>query len=30
MQAFAERWHGKMRGDIHKYDASNERDLMTD
>lgn len=30
MQAIAERWHCKMRADIHKYDASNERDLMAD
>lgn len=26
--AFVSRWRGRMRGDIRKYDASNERDLM--
>jgi quinol monooxygenase YgiN len=26
--AFVGRWSGKMRGDIRKYDASNERDIM--
>ena len=26
--AFVRRWGSKMRGDIRKYDASNERDLM--
>lgn len=25
--AFVARWQGRMRGDIRKYDASNERDL---
>lgn len=25
---FVSRWHGRIRGDIRKYDASNERDLM--
>ena len=25
--AFVARWQGQMRGDIRKYDASNERDL---
>ena len=25
--AFVRRWQGRMRGDIRKYDASNERDL---
>lgn len=30
MKAFVRRWGGKMRGDIRKYDASNERDLMED
>ena len=29
-KAFVQRWQGKMRGDIRKYDASNERDLMAD
>lgn len=29
-KAFVQRWRGKMRGDIRKYDASNERDLMAD
>lgn len=26
--AFVQRWQGRMHGDIRKYDASNERDLM--
>lgn len=26
--AFISRWSGKMRGDIRKYDAFNERDIM--
>lgn len=26
--AFIRRWSGKMRGDIRKYDAFNERDIM--
>lgn len=26
--AFISRWSGKMRGDIRKYDACNERDIM--
>lgn len=26
--AFVERWQGRMRGDILKYDAANERTLM--
>ncbi|MCM2292541.1 antibiotic biosynthesis monooxygenase [Allorhizobium sp. BGMRC 0089] len=25
--AFVNRWRGRMRGDIRKYDASNEREL---
>ena len=25
--AFVNRWQGRMRGDIRKYDASNEREL---
>lgn len=25
--AFVRRWQGRMRGEIRKYDASNERDL---
>jgi quinol monooxygenase YgiN len=25
--AFIHRWHGRMRGDIRKYDAANERDI---
>lgn len=25
--AFIERWQSRMRGDIHKYDGSNEREL---
>ncbi|MFB0872894.1 MULTISPECIES: putative quinol monooxygenase [unclassified Sphingobium] len=29
-RAFVARWQGRMRGDIRKYDASNERDLMAD
>lgn len=29
-EAFIQRWQGKMRGEIRKYDASNERDLMAD
>ena len=29
-RAFVQRWQGRMRGDIRKYDASNERDLMAD
>jgi quinol monooxygenase YgiN len=28
--AFVRRWQGRMQGDIQKYDASNERDLMAD
>jgi quinol monooxygenase YgiN len=27
---FVDRWQGLMRGDIRKYDASNERDLMAE
>jgi quinol monooxygenase YgiN len=27
---FVQRWEGMMRGEIRKYDASNERDLMAD
>ncbi len=30
MKAFVQRWRDKMRGEIRKYDASNERDLMAD
>jgi quinol monooxygenase YgiN len=26
--AFVSRWNGKTRGEIRKYDASNERDIM--
>lgn len=26
--AFVSRWQGRMRGDIRKYDAANERDVM--
>ncbi|MDA5641375.1 MULTISPECIES: putative quinol monooxygenase [Agrobacterium] len=26
--AFVSRWSGKMRGELRKYDASNERDVM--
>ena len=26
--AFVRRWSGKMRGEIRKYDAFNERDIM--
>jgi quinol monooxygenase YgiN len=26
--AFVSRWSGKMRGEIRKYDATNERDIM--
>lgn len=26
--AFVSRWSGKMRGEIRKYDALNERDIM--
>lgn len=26
--AFISRWGGKMRGEIRKYDATNERDIM--
>jgi len=26
--AFVDQWHGRMQGDIRKYDAANERDLM--
>ncbi len=26
--AFVSRWNGKMRGEIRKYDASNEREIM--
>lgn len=29
-KAFVQHWDGKMRGDIRKYDASNERDLMAE
>ena len=29
-KAFVQRWQSKMRGDIRKYDASNERDLKAD
>lgn len=29
-RAFVQRWQGRMRGEIRKYDASNERDLMAD
>ncbi|TDW59548.1 quinol monooxygenase YgiN [Novosphingobium sp. PhB55] len=29
-KAFVQHWEGKMRGDICKYDASNERDLIAD
>jgi quinol monooxygenase YgiN len=25
--AFVDRWHGRMQGDIRKYDAANERQL---
>ncbi len=28
--AFVQRWQGRMRGDIRKYDASNERELGDD
>ncbi|MGF9566932.1 antibiotic biosynthesis monooxygenase [Neorhizobium sp. BT27B] len=27
-KAFVSRWQGRMRGDIRKYDAVNERDLL--
>lgn len=27
-RAFVTRWQGRMRGDIRKYDAGNERDVM--
>lgn len=27
---FVNRWQGKMRGDVRKYDALNERSLMAD
>lgn len=30
LKAFVHRWQGKMQGDIRKYDACNERDLMAD
>jgi quinol monooxygenase YgiN len=26
--AFVDRWRGRIQGDIRKYDATNERDLM--
>jgi quinol monooxygenase YgiN len=27
-EAFVRRWQGRIQGDIRKYDASNERDLL--
>lgn len=29
-KTFVQRWQARMRGDIRKYDASNERDLTAD
>lgn len=29
-RAFVTRWQGRMRGDVRKYDAANERGVMED